>query len=155
MAYSQLLESISRFNSQESGIPAIKGSGSQTIPAPPIQVTLFDLLSPALLFPPIQHEPPNSTPEERSIPERFEQFHRLNPHIYDLLRDMAIDMRRRGIRRYGMKGLFEVLRWRYAIQTHGEEGFKLNNNFTAHYARKLMMENPELDGFFETRLCRG
>ena len=115
---------------------------------PPRQFSLFEL-------PHIPHIVPTDqfSKELLTITDRFELFHKHNPHIYNLLRDMAIDMVRRGVKRHGMKGLFEVLRWQYAIQTRGRD-CKLNNNFTAEYARKLMTECPELVGFFETRIRR-
>lgn len=86
----------------------------------------------------------------RTIAERFEAFHARNPHVYQTLRDMALEMRRRGHRQYGIKALFEVLRFNYAMRTEGDT-FKLNNNYTALYARLLMDNEPELDGFFELR----
>ena len=89
-----------------------------------------------------------------SIQDRFEAFHKANPHVYEYLKVRAISLAHRGIKRYGMKSLFELLRWDYAIQTGIETSFKLNNNFTALYARKLMKEVPELKGFFETRTRR-
>ena len=49
-----------------------------------------------------------------------------------------------------MKMLFEVVRWNRLLRT-GDRGFKLNNNFTAYYARLLMEREPELRGMFETR----
>lgn len=85
-----------------------------------------------------------------TIQERFEAFHRANPTVFQALRSLAQDMQRRGVSLYGMKGLFEVLRWEYALQTEGDE-YKLNNVFTSRYARLLMQEVPALDGFFETR----
>jgi hypothetical protein len=63
---------------------------------------------------------------------------------------MALEMRRRGHRQYGIKALFEVLRFNHAMRTEGDI-FKLNNNYTALYARLLMDNEPELDDFFETR----
>ena len=85
-----------------------------------------------------------------SIEERFRQFHDANPHVYRQLRDMALELHSRGVRRYGLKALYEVLRYERAIATHGDE-FRLNNNYTAHYARLIMDETPALVGFFETR----
>lgn len=85
-----------------------------------------------------------------SIKERFESFHDLNPHVYDALRELALRARGAGRTHYGIKSLFEVLRWSYLIQTQGDE-FKLNNNYHAHYARLLMTEEPDLEGFFELR----
>lgn len=95
---------------------------------------------------------PIEVPEERgmTIEENFEIFHRHNPHIYRLLREMALDYKRAGHRHCGMKMLWEALRYSSGLQTRGEP-YKLNNNYTALYARKLMADEPELAGFFETR----
>jgi hypothetical protein len=57
------------------------------------------------------------------------------------------------IARYGIKALFEVLRYEYSVQTQGDE-FKLNNSYTSRYARMLMRQHADLDGFFETRELR-
>lgn len=84
-----------------------------------------------------------------TIDERFQRFHERNPHVYRLLREMALGLKARR-QRMGMKGLFEVLRWQYMVRTAGDD-FKLNNDYTAPYARLLMAEEPQLRGFFETR----
>lgn len=90
-----------------------------------------------------------------SIEEQFQEFHRKNPHVYQALRRLALDMRGRGRRRYGMKGLFEILRWTYAMQTDDPDAeFKLNNNYSAFYSRLLMDREPVLRGFFELRKQR-
>lgn len=85
-----------------------------------------------------------------TLGEQFAVFHAANPGVYEALRRLALDMRRRGVPQYGMKGLFEILRWQYAMQTRGEP-YKLNNNYTAYYARLLMKQEPDLKNFFETR----
>jgi len=82
--------------------------------------------------------------------EQFWKFHVENPGVYKELLTLALRMKRTGRKRYGMKGLFEVLRWHRALETTDEE-FKLNNNYTAFYARMLMKRLPELDGFFAVR----
>lgn len=96
-----------------------------------------------------QIEEPDYQPGQ-SIEERFDAFHGRNPQVYKALRQLALDMRGRGVRHYGIKALFEVLRYEYALRTEGDT-FKLNNNYTALYARLLMEQEPELAGFFETR----
>lgn len=40
-----------------------------------------------------------------------------------------------------------------AVLTKGEP-FKLNNDFRSRYTRLLMQQEPELQGFFETRTLR-
>lgn len=90
---------------------------------------------------------------EMTIAERFAAFHEANPHVAALLAEMAHALRRQGRTRYGIKALIEVLRYQYSVQTTGD-AFKINNDFTAHYARLLMREYPALEGFFETREIR-
>ena len=88
-----------------------------------------------------------------SIEDRFEAFDFANPHVYRMLRDMALELKRVGVKKWGIAGLFEVLRRDYALKTRGGK-FKLNNDFRSHYARALMARERELDGFFETRKLR-
>jgi hypothetical protein len=88
-----------------------------------------------------------------TIQERFESFHRANPHVYAALRSLSFQMMGSGVRQYGIKGLFEILRWQFALQTQGEP-FRLSNDFTSRYARLLVQHNPELEGFFEMRGLR-
>lgn len=94
-----------------------------------------------------------SYPREATIQERFEAFHARNPHVFDALKRLALEMRLRGMPRWSIKAAYEVLRWLYALQTQGER-YRLSNDFHALYARKLMQDVPELAGFFETRSLR-
>lgn len=110
-------------------------------PSPPLQPTLFEPL-PAIVAPNYR--------KADTIAQRFEAFHAANPVVYRELRTMALNIKRQGTRRYGIAGLFEVLRYRYSLQTGGDS-FKLNNDFRALYARLLMDSEPELVDFFETR----
>ena len=52
-----------------------------------------------------------------------------------------------------MKAIFERLRW-WSLVEAKSDSFKINNNFTAHYAWLLMKDEPELRDFFETRVQR-
>lgn len=85
-----------------------------------------------------------------SIAQAFTQFHSDNPHVYKALVKLARDLKRNGHETYGMKGLFEVLRWQHAIKTKGSI-FKLNNNYTSMYARLIMRKELGLKGFFKIR----
>lgn len=88
-----------------------------------------------------------------SIEQDFWRFHRLNPHVYDELIAMTREAKAHGLKRIGMKMLFEVLRWNTALRTYGDE-FKLCNNYTAYYARLIMVCEPDLDGMFVLRRLR-
>ena len=84
----------------------------------------------------------------------FEQFHAANPQVYRALRSFAFEARRRGARRIGIRMAWERLRWwsQFEVSRTGPDSeWKLNNNWTRFYARRLMRNEPELAGLFETR----
>jgi hypothetical protein len=86
-----------------------------------------------------------------TLAERFDAFHADNPHVYDTLVRLArewLDVT--GLPRLGIKMLFERARWEIAIATQATD-FKLNNDYTAFYARLLMAREPDLAGLFELR----
>lgn len=81
---------------------------------------------------------------------RFEQFHAENGHVYAMLRDMALALKRAGHKRWGMRNLYEKVRYDLAVQTT-DKAPVLNDHFAPYYSRKLMAEVPELENFFEIR----
>lgn len=86
-----------------------------------------------------------------SISERFEEFHKTNPAVYSTLVYLAKQWNRHtGGRKLGIKTLFERARWELELET-SDPSFKLNNNYTAFYARLIMLNEPDLAGMFELR----
>ena len=82
---------------------------------------------------------------------RFEEFHADNPRVYDVLVALARQwVSSTGRRKLGIKTLYERARWEIAMQT-SDADFKLNNNFTAFYARLIMDRERDLDGMFDLR----
>lgn len=73
-----------------------------------------------------------------------------NPWIYHRIVQMARAYKDAGNARGSIAQIFEVLRWERETTTNAKQ-FKLNNSFRAYYARKVMANNPDLDGFFRTR----
>lgn len=88
-----------------------------------------------------------------TIQERFEAFHQLNPWVLRALEQLTADYLTRGSKRVGIGMLFEVLRWRYAIATEGDE-FRLNNSYRSRYVRLLIEQHPEWAPAFEVRALR-
>lgn len=88
------------------------------------------------------------------IERAFTRFHAKNPSVYTQLRDMALRLKRTGKSTYSISALFEVLRYERALQTIGDDGLKLNNNYRALYARMIARNEPELQEFFRMRLRR-
>lgn len=89
-------------------------------------------------------------PEKRSTLNAFRDFHAANPNVYSELVTLARKLRARGHQRYSIAGLFEVLRFRHALKTVGDDR-KLNNSYKPYFARLIMENEPDLRGFFETR----
>lgn len=86
-----------------------------------------------------------------TIQDRFEEFHRENPHVLAELVAIALEAKRSGQYEGGwsISGAYEVARYR-SLQTTGKP-FKLSNDFRSRYSRKIMDEIPELEGFFRLR----
>mgnify|MGYP001284296386 CR=1 FL=1 len=82
---------------------------------------------------------------------QFLDFHHDNPHVYVELKRLCLQVRRAGVQRFGIRTLWERLRWYARFETTTADDWKLNNNYTRYYARLLMEQEPELDGLFEIR----
>lgn len=85
-----------------------------------------------------------------TIAERFALFHEQNPHVAKALEALAGQWLARH-ERASMKALFERLRWESGLQTHGE-AYRLNNDYTALYARLLIERRPEWAAAFTLRV---
>lgn len=74
-----------------------------------------------------------------------------NQEVYGLFVKFAVQARNAGYRQFSANAIFERIRWELAIEKK-DDGFKMNNNYRAYYARRLMAENPEkFGGFFQIR----
>lgn len=89
--------------------------------------------------------------DELSMTRRFERFHADNPVVYETLVRLARQwVSRTGRHRLGIKSLCERARWDIAFITDDPD-YKINNNWTAYYARLIMAREPDLAGLFELR----
>ena len=82
-----------------------------------------------------------------SIEAKFRDFHAENPQVYRELVKRARQIKEKGFDRYSIKTLYEVIRWNAHLTPSGEP-FKLNNSFTALYARLIMDQERDLSGMF-------
>jgi len=89
----------------------------------------------------------------RPIKQRFRDFLEAHPEVYDQLVDLARRAKAAGHKHYSARGLWEYLRFN-SILCRGEDHFKLNDHYIAHFARLIMQREPDLAGFFETRQLR-
>lgn len=89
---------------------------------------------------------------ETEIEIRFREFHRDHPQVYRALVRLAREWMSAGHAKLGIATLFEKLRWEWHVAgLMDRDGYKLNNNYRAQYARLIMAQEPDLDGLFETR----
>lgn len=82
--------------------------------------------------------------------DAFDRFHAANPHVYDLFDKYTKELIHAGHRKFSADAIIQRIRWDGAVQTNGDT-YKINNNIRAGYPRLWMENNPEHQGFFETR----
>jgi hypothetical protein len=85
------------------------------------------------------------------IYRRFTEFHEQYPQVYLLFKKFAKALIDAGNKKLGSKMIIERIRWEYKTGSKDPEGFKINNNFTAHYARLFIKDHPQYSEYFETR----
>ena len=85
--------------------------------------------------------------------ERFEAFDRENPEVYRLFVKYANMARARGMKCFSAGTILDIIRWEESGLS-GDDGFKVNNDYAAPMARRLIREQPSFADFFELRRTR-
>lgn len=88
--------------------------------------------------------------EQEAMRQRFEAFDRDHPEVYELFRRFALEARFAGHEHFSADAICHRIRWETSVVTRGE-AFKINNNYTAFFARKLMAEDRRFAEFFRVR----
>jgi hypothetical protein len=83
--------------------------------------------------------------------EKFEEFHQQHPEVYQELLRLAREAQCNGFSKFGIRTIWETMRWNFAMKSATRDAFKLNDHLTSSYARVLMAQEIDLVGFFETR----
>ena len=89
--------------------------------------------------------------KHRSLTERYAAWRELNPHIYELFKQFALEAWASGSR-VGAKAIAERIRWELRIRYRGD--YKVNNSFVSRMARELIEEDERFVDWFETRRLR-
>lgn len=82
----------------------------------------------------------------------FMEFHKENPHVYELFKRFTKAAMSSGRKTYSAKAIFERIRWHTDIETNESLGFKLNNNHCPYYTRMFAAQFPNQANFFRTRV---
>ena len=103
------------------------------------------------MYPSMPSSPVNPSRSSRqTLDDKFERFHKRNPHIFDQIVSLARQRIARGRLRLSMKLLFEILRETDDVVT-GERPYKLSNSFTSFYARLMP---PDVSALLDMRTPR-
>jgi len=86
----------------------------------------------------------------QALKQKWWEFHKANPQVYELFKRFTFEALRSGRKHYSAYAIFQRIRWHSEIETQGDD-FKLNNNHQPYYARLFMHDHPQYDGFFKTR----
>lgn len=84
--------------------------------------------------------------------KQAQDFHDKHPDVWRMFKAYTISLINRGFKNYGAKSVMERIRWEKAYaDENGINTFKINNNYTAFYARRFMTMYPLYEGFFRLR----
>lgn len=83
---------------------------------------------------------------------KFQAYHKDNPHIFSNFERYTFELIHAGRKRIGSQMIIERMRWDSAIA--GDDGFKINNNYAAYYARLFEAKHPRFKGLFTRRALR-
>jgi len=94
----------------------------------------------------------DDTTRESQLRAETIRFHEAHPEVWRLFEQFALELVSSGVNIGGAKAIWERLRWETQVNPdyRGRE-VKLNNNYTAFYARAFLRKHPKHEGFFRTR----
>jgi hypothetical protein len=86
-----------------------------------------------------------------TLTDKFNQYHRDNPQVYELFKRFTFMAIKRGHNRLSAWMIANRIRWETSIETFSVDEYKISNDYIALYARMFMRDHPEYDGFFKTK----
>ena len=113
-----------------------------------------------------------SETHKKPIIESFRQFDEANPKVYELFKKFTLEVVKRkgkGVNEVGeitntvgnpvktsAKLLLNRIRWEIYMETISvdDTGFRINDIYSAHYARKFIKEYPQYKSIFNLRELR-
>ena len=90
-----------------------------------------------------------------TIKESFDRFHEQNPQVYEAFKEQVKIALKAGKKKMSAKAIINFLRWSMFLETTDDTcEFKINDSYSAHFARLFVERNPRFDGIFEMRNLR-
>ena len=88
----------------------------------------------------------------QEINKQAKEYHKKYPVVWDLFVQYTFELIHRGFKHYGAKSIMERIRWNTEKpDIKGDSTFKINNNYTAFYARRFARMHPQYQDFFRFR----
>lgn len=90
----------------------------------------------------------------KSIEQAFIDFHKDNPKVYEYFKKYVKQMIQSGCKKLSSKLIINRIRWEVFIETSGDDPYRINDAFTAHYSRLFIQHYPQYEDMFEFRRLR-
>jgi hypothetical protein len=84
----------------------------------------------------------------------FLDYHRENSLLWTAFEEKALEIISLGKKHYGARAVIEIVRYE-RLRLGASDGFKINDNFIAYYARIFEFLHPQYNGFFQMRKIKG
>jgi len=94
--------------------------------------------------------PPIFSSRADQIERTAEEYVTANPHIWRHFVRFARQASRHRAH-YSARAIFHRIRWHLEVEVEGDAEFKINNNFSAVFARWFHRTHPQHAGFFHLR----
>jgi hypothetical protein len=96
------------------------------------------------------HQSKETLSKQSNLKERFDEYHKENPHIYHQFRYYTLKAIQSGYKHFGSQMIIERIRWKTGVVSKNSD-FKINNDYAAFYSRMFMAEYPSYSSYFRTR----
>jgi len=87
---------------------------------------------------------------ESDLDRRFAEFDAAHPEMWRLYVGFAFDLKARKDRG-SSEQIIQRIRWECDVNPEHDGGFKVSNIWRKRYAKKMVAEYPQFDGFFQFR----
>jgi hypothetical protein len=84
---------------------------------------------------------------------QFAEFNANHPEVWRLFVRFTVELIKRGFQHHSARAVLHRIRWETTAPTVQDDptGFKINNDYSAYFARKFHQDFPQHDGFFRLR----
>lgn len=90
----------------------------------------------------------------KSIQQSFKEFNDDNPKVYELFKGYAFEAINKEKKKISSKMIINRIRWEVYMDTTEDTGYRINDAYTAHYARLFIKDYPQYEEMFEFRRIR-